>query len=103
MCWRNVPKADTSLDAARGEVAHAFPVFLPDGRHFLYFAASSRPGESSIRVGSLDSSTSKVLLSADTSAAYAPVLRGHPGSLLFVSDGALIAQPFDPRSAVLSG
>ena len=96
-------KAVTSLDAARGEVAHAFPVFLPDGRHFLYFAASSRPGESSIRVGSLDSPTSRVLLSADTSAAFAPVPRGHPASLLFVSDGALIAQPFDPRSAVLSG
>lgn len=71
------PQPVTSLDPARAEAAHAFPQFLPGGRHFLYLAASSRPGESSIRVGSLDSTTSKVLLNEDTSAAYAPVLRGH--------------------------
>ena len=97
------PRPVTSLDPARGEVAHILPQFLPDGRHFLYLAASSRPGESSIRMGSLDSQDSKVLLSADTSAAYAPVLPGHSSSLLFVSDGSLLAQPFDPTRAVLSG
>jgi Tol biopolymer transport system component len=97
------PKPVTALDAARAEVAHGFPQFLPDGRHFLYLAASSRPGESSIRAGSLDSTTSKVLLSADTSAAYAPALRGHPASLLFVYHGALMAQPFDARRLELSG
>src|SRR3984885_5139530 len=97
------PQPVTSLDVARAEAAHAFPQFLPGGRHFLYLAASSRPGESSIRVGSLDSTTSKVLLNADTSARYAEVLRGHPASLLFVHDGALIAQPFDARRMELSG
>jgi eukaryotic-like serine/threonine-protein kinase len=68
------PKPVTSLDETRGEVAHGYPQFLPDGRHFLYLAASFRPGQSSIRVGSLDSPASKVLLSADTSAECAPVL-----------------------------
>lgn len=92
------PKPVTSLDEARGEVAHGYPQFLPDGRHFLYLAASSRPGQSSIRVGSLDSTTSRVLLSADTSAEYAPVLREHPASLLLVDHGALMAQPFDLRN-----
>jgi Tol biopolymer transport system component len=93
----------TSLDETRAEVAHGFPQFLPDGRHFLYLAASSRPGESSIRAGSLDSAGSKVLLSADSGAAYAPVLSGHPASLLFVHDGALMAQAFDCRNLELSG
>ena len=97
------PQPVTSLDLARAEAAHAFPQFLPGGRHFLYLAASSRPGESSIRVGSLDATTSKVLLNADTNAAYAPVLRGHPASLLFVHDGALLAQSFDTRRMELSG
>jgi Tol biopolymer transport system component len=97
------PEPVTSLDAARAEVAHGFPQFLPDGRHFLYLAASCRPGESSIRVGSLDSTTSHVLLEADTSAAYAPLLRGHSESLLFVHHGALMAQPFDSRRLELSG
>ena len=97
------PVPVTSLEAARGEVAHCFPQFLPGGRQFLYLAASRLPGESSIRAGSLDSTTSKALLTTDTSAAYAPALRGQPASLLFVHDGALIAQAFDSRRLELSG
>jgi hypothetical protein len=97
------PKPVTSLDAARAEVLHGFPHFLPDSRHFLYLAASSRPGNSSNRIGSLDSTTSHVLLEADTSAAYAPRLRGLPASLLFVHHGALVAQPFDSRRLEASG
>ena len=97
------PLPVTFLDAARDEVAHAFPQFLPDGRHFLYLAASCRPGESSIRAGSLDTTASKVLLGADTSAAYVPVLRGQPASLLFVHDGALMSQAFDSRRLEMTG
>jgi Tol biopolymer transport system component len=97
------PSPVTSLDEGRSEVAHGFPQFLPDGRQFLYLAASSRPGDSSIRVGSLDSPRSKVLMRADTGAACAPVLRGQAPSLLFVHDGALMAQPFDWRRLELGG
>jgi Tol biopolymer transport system component len=97
------PQPITVLDTARGEVAHGMPHFLPDGRHFLYLAMSSRPGESSVRVGSLDSTTSKVLLKTDTSAAFAPVLYGRRGSLLFVHDGALTAQRFDLGRLELTG
>ena len=97
------PKPVTSLDLARAEVAHGFPQFLPDGRHFVYLAASSHQVESSIRVGSLDSTTSKILFTSDAGASYSPVLAGHPGSLLFVSHGALMVQPFDPGRLELSG
>jgi hypothetical protein len=91
------PTPATWLDETRAEAAHGFPHFLPDGRQFLYLAASFRPGESSIRAGSLDSTRSKVLLSADTGAAYAPNLPGRPPSLLFVHEGALMAQAFDAQ------
>ena len=97
------PTPATVLDETRAEAAHGFPQFLPDGRQFLYLAASSRPGESSIRAGSLDSTRSKVLVSADTGAAYAPNLPGHPPSLLFVHEGALMAQAFDTQRLELSG
>jgi hypothetical protein len=97
------PKPVTSLDETRGEVAHGFPHFLPDGRHFLYLAASFRPGQSSIRVGSLDSTNSKVLFHADTNAEYALVLREHGASLLMVDHGALLAQPFDLGRLQVSG
>ena len=96
-------KAVTALDYSRGEIAHEFPQFLPDGRHFLYFAVSSRSGESSIRVGSLDSMYSKLLVNAEASAAYAPEPGGRQGFLLFVYGGALLAQRFDPQKLELGG
>jgi Tol biopolymer transport system component len=97
------PQPVTSLDPERGEFSHEFPQFLPDNRHFLYYAVSSRPGESSIRVGSLDSTSSKFLLNADASAIYAPLPRTRQGFLLFVYRDALMAQHFDPQRLELSG
>jgi hypothetical protein len=38
----------TTLDTARGETAHRFPSFLPDGRHFVYLRESGRPENSGI-------------------------------------------------------
>jgi len=97
------PTPVTSLDEARAEVTHAFPQFLPGGRQFLYLAESSRPGESSIRAGSLDLCSSRVLLGADTPAGYAPTLRGRPASLLFVHDRALMARAFDSQRLEVGG
>jgi Tol biopolymer transport system component len=97
------PKPVTVLDPVRDEIAHQFPQFLPDARHFLYFAASSPPGGSSIRVGSLDSLNSKFLVNAEASGAYAPRPGDRLGLLLLVYGGALLAQPFDPWRLELSG
>jgi Tol biopolymer transport system component len=54
-------------------------------------------------VGSLDGKTSQVLLGADAGAVYVPSSRSRPAALLFVSGGALIAQPFDLGKLVLTG
>lgn len=97
------PKPVTTLNAGRAEAAHVFPQFLPDGDHFLYLATSVSPGQSAICVGALSSAGSKVLLDADTSAGYAPVLHGFSGSLLFVYGGSLMAQPLDLHRLELSG
>ena len=93
----------TALDESRAEISHALPRFLPDGRRFLYLAASARAGASAIRVGSLDGKTSKVLLLADGGAAYAPPSNTRPASLLFASGGELIAEPFDLSDLALTG
>jgi Tol biopolymer transport system component len=94
------PTPATTLDAARGETAHAWPHFLPDNRHFLYVALSSQPEhDKTIYVGSLDSPTDrKPLLTADTHAVYSP-----PGYLLFVRGSSLFAQPFDADGLRLTG
>ena len=45
------PVAVTSLDTSRGETGHRWPQFLPDGRHFLYFAAASEYDKMGIDIG----------------------------------------------------
>jgi eukaryotic-like serine/threonine-protein kinase len=44
----------TVLDKARQEIFHARPVFLPDGKHFLYVRASINQEAQGIYLGALD-------------------------------------------------
>ena len=88
------PTPLTTPDAAQGDTAYRFPSFLPDGRHFLYWATPSN----TVLLGSLDSKETTRLLPADSQAVYVA-----PGSLLFVRQGTLVAQPFDARRGTLTG
>ena len=92
------PRPVTTLDAARGEVTHFFPSFLPDGRHFVFVARNLDADKTEIRVGSLDSRESRSLLRADTAALYAD-----PGYLVFARGSAVFAQRFDPSNLRLTG
>jgi DNA-binding winged helix-turn-helix (wHTH) protein/Tol biopolymer transport system component len=84
------PRAVTSL--APGEIAHLWPQFLPDGRHFLYSSLRRRPEAGVVSVGSLDSPDRRVVLGSASRAVFAP-----PGYLLFAESGSLRAQRFDTR------
>ncbi len=85
-------------DASRKERTLGWPEFLPDGRHFLYMATGEKPEDTVYRIGSLDSTESKALASAQTLVSYAP-----PGYLLFVRDRTLVAQPFDAKAMKTTG
>jgi Tol biopolymer transport system component len=78
-----------------------WPQFLPDGKHFLYLMIHRTREEGpdhELRIGSLDGSPPrKVQLTIDSRAVYTD------GYLLFVRDGTLLAQPFDPDKARVSG
>jgi Tol biopolymer transport system component len=87
------PIAATVL--APGEV-HRGPVFLPDGRHFLYRAKMDQ-GTGLIYIASLDSTDRKLLPNVD-SGTYV-YTQGH---LLFLRGTTLMAQPFDTRHLVLA-
>jgi eukaryotic-like serine/threonine-protein kinase len=93
----------TPLTAPRGNF-HAFPSFLPDGRHFVYLSASTDPG---IFLGSLDAKpeqqSSKRLLATLHSPVYAPSPDAAWGYLLFLHEGTLMAQGFDTRRLELRG
>jgi len=88
----------TTLDPSRSETAHFSPQFLPDGKHFLYFAQSSKAENNAIYVASLDSKEKKLLLNISSNVVYVP-----PGYLLFHRQGTLMAQPFDPDRLQLTG
>jgi Tol biopolymer transport system component len=85
----------TKLDAGASEFSHRWPVFLPDGRRFLYLAQNSLgAGEKNgIYAASLDGGERKLLFNANSNVVYAP-----PGYLLFYRDRTLLARPFDPKS-----
>ena len=87
----------TSLDASAGDYLHSWPEFLPDGRRFLFVVRSSRQERTGIFVGSLDGEAPWRLMPLSSRVAYAD------DRLLYVREGSLVAQPFDPGPARLTG
>lgn len=101
------PVPATILDTTRGDARHNFPQFLPDGRHFLFYAQSTDPQRSGPHVGSLDN-PNKIddiapLRGNAFQAVYAPSANSSRGYLIYVRDRSLVAQPFDTRTLILEG
>jgi Tol biopolymer transport system component len=88
------PTNITEIDGSRHN-SHRHPRFLPDGRHFLYFARGLSDIQSSVMVGSVDGGEPKEILLNTSQAVYAA------GQLLFVREGTLMAQPFDANKLEL--
>jgi hypothetical protein len=90
----------TATESATGsQSGQRFPWFLPDGRHFIYFALANELREKSgIYVAALDSKESRRVLTALSNAAYAP-----PGYLLYLHERSLMALPFDASQTKITG
>ena len=82
-------------DVTKAKTNYIFPVFLPDGRRFLYVTAGQTPEKNGVYLGSLDGKESRRVL-ADVSGAAS-------SQLLFLRENNLMAQPFDAGSAQVSG
>jgi hypothetical protein len=97
----------TVLNAARGEGAHFDPVFLPDGQRFLYLIQSRVAENAGIFLGSLDSppesQARQRLLATNFGVLLASSADSRTSYLLFLREGALMAQTFDPASPELKG
>jgi Tol biopolymer transport system component len=74
---------------AAHQTGHRAPQFLPDGRHFLYFAMGS-PQVRGIYVGDLQGSAARRLMYSESAAVF-----GSDGYLFFVNQGTLFAQHLD--------
>jgi hypothetical protein len=79
------------------ELSHRFPVFLPDGRHFL-FTITKAFGSSHIAVAALDNPTPILLVSEAFDPAYT-----RDGHIWFVRNRAVFAQTFDSVSMTVGG
>ena len=75
-----------------------FPEFLPDGKHFLYFHQQADDESSrGVYVAALDNPKGRKVLSDNSNALFAPAAAGERnGYLLFLREGNLMAQSFDP-------
>ena len=95
------PAPATTLDAQAGETQHWAPFFLPDGRHFLYFAVGSQAGgpddPNGVYVASTESSDRTLIFPEGSNAKYAD------GYLIFPRERTLVAQRFDPGRLTLTG
>ena len=80
--------------------SYRWPVFLPDGKHFLYFGMdhdASKQSNNGIFYASLDGRENRLLIHTQSNGIYAA------GYLLFSRNDQLMAQPFDPDKGALSG
>lgn len=81
----------TAVDTLSEQLSHRHPHFLPDGNTFLYLARSYAPEEpDAIMIGSLEEDEARLLRRGESNVAYAS------GHLLYMQEGALMGQPFDP-------
>jgi Tol biopolymer transport system component len=92
------PEPASKLDLSRDENSHRWPIFLPDSKHFLFFARSSRGvQENALYVGSLGSKDAKLLMKGESMAIYVS------DYLLFLRNQTLMAQPFNAQRLEITG
>jgi Tol biopolymer transport system component len=91
----------TKLNTEIGQTSHRWPFMLPDGKHFLYYGRGGLPEVQGIYETSIESPQSKLVAASTVSGAFTMV--DGEGYLLFVREGTLMAQRFDPGRLELSG
>ena len=101
------PTAITRRDESQKRMSRRFPQFLPDGSHLLwsdrYVDSARGEDQTGIYLGSLDGKKPRRLLPDETKAVYTSGAGPDNGFILFVREGALMAQPFDIGRLELSG
>jgi Tol biopolymer transport system component len=79
-----------------GQLSHRTPSFLPDGRHFLFYATGPADARG-VSVGQIDGGAARRLFDADSAAIYSA------NHLLYVRRSTMFAQPFDAARLNVGG
>ncbi len=98
------PVPVTRVDSAKHELYHQYPLFLPDGKHFLFLArtiyTNNKIDADSVYVASLGGLERRALFCGTTNVCYSD------GYLVYydrVSSDRLVAAPFDLQNQVFLG
>ena len=86
--------AVTEVSTTRGEGVHSFPLFLPDGRRFLHYRASSRADVVGIYVGSIE---------GEPKSEPSRLVAATMGPVMTVTEGSETRLLFDRSGTALSG
>ncbi len=98
------PAALTELNPALGENSHRYPVFLPDGNRFLYFARTSKQEHRGIYLDSLDHKAQRRrVLVADGQFAFGRDPASGQYHLLTQQSGKIVAEQFDLQTGAVTG
>jgi serine/threonine protein kinase len=101
-----VPEPVTRLDESRGDNSHRWPVFLPDGVHFLYFVRSFEEGRRGIYMGRTDrpaETPGARLIDSEYEALYVAFNSDSVGAVLTAVPDGVQVQRFDARTRTLVG
>jgi serine/threonine protein kinase len=100
------PEPVTRLDESHADNSHRWPVFLPDGVHFLYFIRSSEDGRRGVYLGRVDQDAAlpgERVIESESEAYYVPSATESGGALVTVVAAGVHIQPFDASSRRLIG
>jgi len=95
-----IPEELIKTDSVNTEESLRFPIFLPDGDHFLYTVQAKFSGSTSedvVKVGSINSDLDRTIMQVSSNVAHSN------GYLFFVRQNTLMCQAFDPDNFELSG
>ena len=101
-----VPEPVTRLDESHGDNSHRWPVFLPDGVHFLYFIRSSEDGRRGIYLGRADrpaETPGARLIESEYDASCVAADSDPVGVVLIAVPDGVRAHRFDTRTRRLVG
>ena len=94
----------TLVDRTAGDTAHRWPVFLPDGTHFVYFADGAEGGRG-MRLGRTDRSPSgsdALVMASESAAAFVPRPDGQ-GVLLAAAGSSVAVGRLDSTFHLIDG
>jgi eukaryotic-like serine/threonine-protein kinase len=94
------PVAATTVDASRGG-QDVWPVFLPDGRRFLFTRSTLDAGVSTY-LGTLDGDAPRPITNG-SGRVVVPAAGGRGSYLLVIDGSGVVAQPFDLNTASVTG